>query len=230
MVAHLQDLQSYEDSVNKPYVHLLDGGLSDNLGMRGVLEVLDDMEALSYLGVPTPLDSVRRIIIFIVNSRSAPKTDWDKSEHPPSEIGVLIKATGVPIDHYSYDTVETVKDIIARWQNMRMLRESAAFAANKDPAVAQALRTPNINLYAIDVSFGALKDQAERDYLNNLPTSFVLPPEAVDRLRAAARTIIMDSPDFKRLLKDAGSRIVVGSPAAGSTGTGGAPLNSPASH
>ena len=208
VLAHLQDLKSYEDSEHRPYVHLLDGGLSDNLGMRGVLEVLDDLEALSYLGLPSPLEHVRRIIIFIVNSRSNPKTDWDEKERPPGEITLLIKATGVPIDHYSYDTVETVKDTVARWQAMRRLRESAAFAGNKDPAVAQALRTPNIDLYAIDVSFDALKDAEEREYLNNLPTSFVLPPEAVDRLRAAARRIVMDSPDFKRLLKDAGARIV----------------------
>ena len=36
----------------------------------------------------------------------------------------------------------------------------------------------------------------------------MLPAEAVDRLRAAAGTIIMDSPEFQRLLKDLGARIV----------------------
>jgi NTE family protein len=41
-----------------------------------------------------------------------------------------------------------------------------------------------------------------------LPTSFVLPDEAVDRLRAAAAKIILESPDFQRMLKDAGARIV----------------------
>ncbi|MGA8031624.1 MAG: patatin-like phospholipase family protein, partial [Casimicrobiaceae bacterium] len=179
------------------------------LGMRGVLEVLDDLEALSYLGQPSPLDHVRRIIVFVVNSRSSPRTDWDEHEHPPGAITLLIKATGVPIDHYSSDTVESLKDTLARWQAMRRVRASAAFAANKDPAVAQALRTPDIDLYAIDVSFDALKDPAERDYLNELPTSFVLPPEAVDRLRADAATIIHESPDFKRLLKDVGGRIIM---------------------
>jgi NTE family protein len=50
------------------------------------------------------------------------------------------------------------------------------------------------------------------EYLNQQPTSFVLPPEAVDRLRAAAGRIILDSPEFQRLLKDVGARIV---PSAG---------------
>ena len=207
VMAQIHDLQSYAQG-DKPYIHLVDGGLSDNLGMRAVLEVLEEIEALSMLGQPTPLDHVRRMVIVIVNSLSTPKTNWDQSERPPGDITLLIKATGVPIDHYSYDSVETLRDIIANWQKMRRLRDSAAFKANTDPAIAALLRTPDIDLYAIDVSFSALKDAEERDYLNNLPTSFVLPPEAVDRLRAAAGKIILDSPDFQRLLKDTGAHIV----------------------
>ena len=77
---------------------------------------------------------------------------------------------------------------------MRMIRNSAAFAANKDPAVAAALRVPAAEIYAIDVSFAALKDKKELDYLNRQPTTFVLEPEAVDRLRAAGGTIIRIRP------------------------------------
>ena len=98
---------------------------------------------------------------------------------------------------------------------MKLLRESAAFAANRDPAVTAALRTPDATIYAIDVSFAALKDKAEIEYLNQLPTSFYLPDEAVDRLRAAAGKAIMASPDFQRLLKDMGTRIVSAPPRAG---------------
>jgi NTE family protein len=218
-LTRFQDLMWYDDGAARPYVHVLDGGLSDNLGMRGILETVEDLEALNSVGQPTPLDNVRRIIVFIVNSRSNPKSDWYEKERPPGEFPLLIKATGVPIDHYSADTVETLKDIVARWQTMRRLRESAAFDASRDPSLAQQIKTPDIDLYAIDVSFPALKDEAERDYLNELPTTFFLPPEAIDRLRAAAATIIRDSPEFKRLLKDAGARIVTepqapGSPAA----------------
>ena len=205
----LRDLMLYDDGARRPYIHLLDGGLSDNLGMRAVLETVQDLEALSSVGQPSPLDNVRRIIVFVVNSRSSPKTDWYEKEKSPGEITLLIQATGVPIDHYSSDTIEQLRDTIARWQTMRRLRESTAFDANKDPSLAKALNTPDIDLYAIDVSFDALKDGAEREYLNNLPTSFVLSPEAVDRLRAAAATLVRESPDFKRLLKDAGARIVL---------------------
>ena len=114
----------------------------------------------------------------------------------------------MPIDRYSFETVELLRDMIARWDTMRRIRESGALDVSKDPSLAAIMRAPSTRLYAIDVSFPRLKDPAEFAYLNDLPTSFVLPPEAVDRLRAAAGTIMLDSPDFQRLLKDIGAKVV----------------------
>jgi NTE family protein len=68
--------------------------------------------------------------------------------------------------------------------------------------------SPHADIYVIDLSFKALQDKSERDYLNQLPTSFALPPEAVDRLRAAARTLILNSPDLQQALRDEGARII----------------------
>jgi NTE family protein len=213
---HLREIQSYEDGVDRPYIHLVDGGLADNLGVRGVLEALETLEALHLAGVKTPLAGARRIIVFVVNSLSSPRTNWDKSERPPGDLTLLLKATGVPIDHYSYEAVELLKDITARWQNMRRIRLSVTSTGIKDPLLTRLTDVPNAEIYAIDVSFPSLKDKAELEYLNDLPTSFVLPAEAVDRLRAAAGKIVLESPDFQRLLKDAGARIVPHSQASGS--------------
>ena len=173
-----------------------------------MLDALEILEALHDAGLPSPLDGARRIIVISVNSLSSPPTNWDESEAPPGTVDILLKAAGTPIDAFSYETVERLRDTAARWQTLRRIRNSPAYAANKDPAVAAALRVPEAEIYAIDVSFPRLKDKAELDYLNQQPTSFVLPAEAVDRLRAAAGTILMDSPDFKRLLKDVGARVV----------------------
>ena len=205
---NLQEVLSYGNGGNRPYIHLVDGGVSDNLGMRGVLDALEALEALHAVHQPTPLDRVRRIIVIVVNSLSSPKIDWDQSESPPGTLEILLRATGVPIDHYSYEAIELLKDTAARWQTMRRLRAAAAFAGDKDPAVADALNVPDVDVYAINVSFPALTDKAELEYLNQLPTTFVLPGEAVDRLRAAAGTIILSSPEFNRLLKDVGATIV----------------------
>ena len=127
---------------------------------------------------------------------------------PTGHVDILLKAAGTPIDQYSYETTELLKDMASRWRTLQRIGKSAAYATNTDPAVASALRVPNAEIYAIDVSFAALKDKAEFDYLNRQPTTFVLPAEAVDRLRAAAGTIILDSPEFQRLLKDVGASIM----------------------
>jgi NTE family protein len=207
-IRSLRAEQAFGDGVHRPYLHLVDGGVSDNVGMRAVLDALQVLEALHEAGVPSPFDNARRIIVFIVNSVSSPPTNWDESEAPPGTVDILLKAAGTPIDAFSYEAVELLKDTAAYWQTMRKVRNSPAYATNKDPAVAAALRVPEAEIYAIDVSFPQLKDKAEVAYLNQQPTSFVLPPEAVDRLRKAAGTIIQDSPEFKRLLKDVGARIV----------------------
>jgi NTE family protein len=207
-VRSLRAEESFRDSEQRPFLHLVDGGVSDNLGMRGVLDTLEISEALHDAGLPSPLDGKRRVIVFIVNSMSTLPTDWDQSESPPGSVQVLLKAAGTPIDAFSFEAVELLRDTAARWNTTREVRSSAAMAVNKDPAVAAALRAPDAEIFAIDVSFSELKDPAERAFLNQQPTTFVLTDEAVDRLRAAAGKIIADSPEFQRLLKDIGGKVV----------------------
>ncbi|MEZ2354933.1 patatin-like phospholipase family protein [Caballeronia sp. RCC_10] len=208
LLKRLQELRELDDAEEDRYFHLVDGAVADNLGLRGVLDILETFEALRLAGQPTPLDHVRRVIIFVVNSVSTPSTNWNASENPPSTLAILSKATGVPIDRYSSESVELLKDIDARWTAMREIGNSLALGKNQDPKLAKLINVPNADIYVIHVAFEDLKDKAERDYFNQLPTSFVLPADAVDRLRAAAGKLILDSPDFQQLLKIAGARIV----------------------
>jgi NTE family protein len=212
----LEERLAFGDGADRPYIHLVDGGVSDNVGMRSVLGALGLMESLHRIGVPTLLDDVRRIVVFVVNSVTEHQRHWDERERPPGTVSQLAQASSVPIEHYSYESVELLKDRQVRWRGLRQLRQSAAFAGNTDPAIAAELSGPDAEIYVVDVSFAALKDQAESSYLKDLPTSFVLPAEAVDRLRSAAGTIIMESPEFQRLLKDVGATILPGIPGEGS--------------
>ena len=189
------------DGKRRPFIHLVDGGVSDNVAMGGVLDALEMLEALYDTDVRSPLDNVRRVIVFIVNSMSEPENRWDLSERPPNSLTVLLQAAGTPIDHSSHATVEQLKDMAFRWSTMQELRAVLSEKGVEGPRLAKLLRTPDAEIYVIDVSFRRLQDKDERFYLNQQPTSFVLPDEAVDRLRAAAGTIIMESPEFQQLLK-----------------------------
>lgn len=208
VLKRLQELRAIGNGAETPYLHLVDGGVADNLGLRGVLDVLTLFEALQEAGQKTPFDHVKRVVVIVVNSLSTPSNEWSKSQDGPGPIAVLLKSSGVPIDRYSGEQVEQLLDIEARWKLYRRIRDVASFANPKDPTALQIEHAPEARLYAIDVSFAALNDKAERAYLNELPTTFVLQDEQVDRLRAAAGRILADSPDFQRLLEDIGAKVV----------------------
>ncbi|MGA8054076.1 MAG: heme-binding protein [Burkholderiales bacterium] len=215
-IRSLRNLQAYGDGKERPYLHLVDGGVADNVGMRGVLDTMEVLEALHAAGQKTRLDNIRRMVVLVVNSMSSPPIAWDRSPSPPGTVAILLKSAGVPIDQFSFESIELLRDIGTRWRTMRTIRESPEFKASRDPKIAAITRTPDTEVYAIDVSFAQLRDEAEREYLNGLPTSFVLPDEAVDRLRAAAGKLIMDSPEFQRLLRDVGARVVEPPPSGSS--------------
>ena len=197
----LRELEELDDAVEDPYLHLVDGAVADNLGLRGVLDSLETFEALKTTGEATPLDHVRRLIIFVVNSVSTPRTDWNMAENPPGTLSILTKASGVPVDRYASESVELLKDIDARWTSLREIRDSASFQSDQEWRIAEIKNAPNVDIFTVEVSFAELKDKAERAYVNELPTSFALPAEAVDRLRSAAAKIVLESPELRDAMK-----------------------------
>jgi hypothetical protein len=78
--------------------------------------------------------------------------------------------------HYSYEAVELLKDIEARWDTARRIRKLAGCATNPQSPVCTAMRVPDAEIYAIDVSFPALPDRGTR-----------FPESAADFVRIDAR-------------------------------------------
>ena len=202
-VQRYREMQAFQNSKDRPYIHLVDGGVADNLGVRGVLEALDELAVSSAFRGEVGFGDIRRIVLLVVNARSAPKTDWDRHESPPGFIGQLLQASGVPIERYSFETIELMKDRaeIMKWR--RELMVARARLAGATEAVAEA-SVPKITLHAIDVSFDAIPDPEERALFTNLPTSFVLPAEDVDRLREIAGRLLRQSTEYTSLISDLG--------------------------
>jgi NTE family protein len=144
-------------------------------------------------------------VLIVVNARSAPRTDWDRSETPPGFAAQLLQASSVPIDRYSFETIETMKDRqeVYAWRRELLVARARLAGATEAQAEASVV-LPKVNLHTLDVSFDNLPDPKERAYLMNLPTTFVLPAEDVDRLRAAAGQLLRQSQDFQSVLRDLG--------------------------
>jgi NTE family protein len=199
-----RDMQEFQKSKERPYIHLVDGGVSDNLGMRAILEGMEELEASPAYRTTVGLQGLRRIVVIVVNSRSSPDTNWDKGEPAPGVFSQLLQSSSVPIDRYSYESVELLKDIVHGWTIKRELTIARARLAGESEAAAKA-SVPDIDVFAIDVSFDSIEDTKERAYFMNLPTSFVLPAQDVDRLRAIAGELLRQSGDYQRLLKQLGA-------------------------
>jgi NTE family protein len=202
-IQRYREMEAFQNSTDRPYLHLVDGGVADNIGVRGVLEALEELAASAEFQGQIGFGVIRRIVLIVVNARSAPRTDWDKQESPPGTIGQLLQASGVPIDRYSFETVELMKDRaeITKWR--RDLRVAQARLAGMSEAQAEA-SVPKISLEVLDVSFDAIPDPKERDYFLNLPTSFVLKPEEVDKLREVAGRLLRQAPEYQTIVHEMG--------------------------
>ena len=139
-----------------------------------------------------------------MNARSAP-APTGRHESPPGIVGQLLQAS-VPIDRYSFETVELMKDRaeIAVWR--RELLVARARLAGATEAQAEA-SVPKITLQVLDISFDAIPDLDERGYFMNLPTSFVLPAEDVDRLREIAGRLLRQSAAYESVVRDLGGTL-----------------------
>jgi NTE family protein len=186
-----------QNSRERPYIHLVDGGLSDNLALYGPVDMLQELLRNPRLRAAVGAGGLRRVAIIIVNARSAPSFDFDKVPSGPGTFELLMQSISVPMNHYSTEGIAALQDIATIWRQQVQLD---ADARRLGEAVATADPLPAVEFSVVDVSFEAVADPREREYLQNLPTSFALPDEAVDRLRAAAAKVLRDSPAFREFV------------------------------
>ena len=185
------------DSSKKPYIHLVDGGVADNLGLRAVLERVtlmgDPWTTLKY----ARMDNVHKIVFVVVNAETEIDTKWDRSKKIPAFGAMLESYSSIAIARYNMETVALLRESFPRWSD-----EIRRGRCGPGKVTDQPGSCGDIEFYLVEVRFDALDDEAERSYLKRLPTSFALKPEQVDKLRDAARRILTKSREFQRLLQD----------------------------
>ena len=179
----LREILSYLDRAQRPYIHLLDGGLADNIGVRGLIETAALMGGLDHAFKTAGLRPVRKMVFIMVNAETEGDRSPDQSADVPSFMQVLRALVDVPINRYSYETQVFGRQSAETWQRVH--------EAGGDP----------VDLYLVEVSLNAIADPAEREILNAVPTTLQLPRPTIDRIRRAASTLLDASPDFRRLLE-----------------------------
>jgi NTE family protein len=177
------ELRSMLDRKQRPYLHLVDGGVSDNLGLRPLLDIMHVIEGNRNLVADLKVGDVKRVVVVSANAQASPDKDWDRDPWPPGSVTVAAAAAAHALDRYSLETIEVFRSEFVRWQ--------------------RALGgTGDIELYPIMLNFSKFQDPQQRHFFLNLPTSFFLPTADVDALRQAGRELLNADPHFQRLLKE----------------------------
>ncbi|MDQ1335274.1 MAG: hypothetical protein QG552_2224 [Thermodesulfobacteriota bacterium] len=191
------NMMPFLDSQRKPYIHLVDGGVADNLGLRAALE------RVTLMGSPwttlqyARMENVHKIVFVLVNAETEIDDKWDRSEIIPPFAAMLDSYSSIAIERYNMETVALLMESFPRWAD-----EIRRGRCGSQPISAEPGSCGDIEFYLVQVKFDALDDEAERSVLKRLPTSFVLKPEEVDHLRDSARRILADSKEFQRLIHD----------------------------
>jgi NTE family protein len=188
----------YVDRENKPYIHLYDGGLSDNLGVRSYLNILSVMggayEALKFRG----LADTRHMLILVVNSQTELDPKFDHNEHALGLSETIATSSSIPLNEYTFETMTLLRQLGREIEGQIAEHRCADYAATGVPTEG----CDDIQVSIVDVSFDELPEEKDRKYLKHLPTSFRLTPEAVDKLRWAAKEILTNSGEFQRIINE----------------------------
>jgi NTE family protein len=187
-----KELLSYLDADKRPYIHLLDGGLSDNMALRGTLEGVLVMGGLENILKNAGVKKVKKLVFISINAETSPDVKTYRSDEIPVFSRAFSSLVDIPINRYSADTLLIMRFAAERWRS-----ELRSRLANEDSVLA-----PDADIYFIDVSLGAVDDTTEQEYLMKIPTTLYLTDEQIDRLLVAAARLIHRDPDFQRLMRD----------------------------
>jgi NTE family protein len=178
----LEGYYSYRDKEKRPYIHLVDGGITDNLGVRTLYERIEAaggaLNAFKVSGTPLP----EYLVIIVVNAQTRAENPIDSSNKTPANLDVVSAVSSAQIERYTLETLLLLENSLEKW--------------------AKELTTPEhkVTPYFIKLDFESIADEKVRLLFNNMATSFSLPDEEVDNLIKAGHVLLRQSPEYQRLI------------------------------
>ncbi|PCI77575.1 MAG: hypothetical protein COB20_07625 [SAR86 cluster bacterium] len=208
-LANIADIrQSYYKSNlstegHRNYVHLIDGGVVDNIGLRGITDALE-YNMLPYSIVQKlNLEEIKKILIIVVDAAGVEKTRRDKSPAVPGIFDNIYQTASVPVGRISDDTINLIeakveefnKDYEARQQCGELLADECPAVQSIDPDALQP-----VDLYISEVSFDFIEDVHRRFAFQTIPTNFDLSPKVNKALFSIACELLVNDERLKELL------------------------------
>ena len=191
-------MRKFSNREQLPYLHLLDGGLTDNLGVRPFLNRLTLAGTSWDLAKDMGQADVHRMLVVVVNAESEMNVSFRESNVDMSLFDAITAATSIPLNEYTFDSLTLLRLAFDGIANQFKKGRCEAWAATRKSTEG----CDDFEFYFVVVEFDKLVDRKESQRLKHLPTSFYLPVEDVNALRHAAREIMTESRDFQKFMRD----------------------------
>jgi predicted acylesterase/phospholipase RssA len=199
-----QQLISYRrDLGTRPYVHLLDGGLADNIGLRGPYVALSGQDSAWSVYTKINQRRIRRVLVITANARTGRDPGWDMRPSPPGISGVLGLVTTGPMGNYSFETVQLIAEHFGKLNADRESLDACdRLAKPQCPAFSLPFEPPApVTFHAVELAFDKVTDDDRlKRCLEGFATSFTLPRAQVTLLRQVAQRLLMVSPEFREAM------------------------------
>lgn len=195
--AYAGALDAYQNAGPHDYVKLLDGGLTDNIGVTGF--TLERSAAGTPYGPLSPLEAVRlnTLIFIVVDAGSGSNKAWTKSLHGPKASELFNVTTSTTFAASVRDEFDALTLAVSQWKG-----ELVRFRCGLPGSTVSAYRGSaggwncrDVRLVVQHLSFADL-DPATEAKLNDIPTRLRLPVDQVDLLIGAGRKALEINPDI----------------------------------
>jgi NTE family protein len=175
-------LDSYLDKEDRRYIHLVDGGISDNLGVRSGYERVHILGGAQQASEVLAGRAPSVIALIVVNAQTRPERPMDLSSRAPGSSTVLGALTDAQLQRYNVESIALMQDSLKQW--------------------SKELSTPDqaVTPYFIQLDFESIADPETRVLFNNVATSLALPADEVDNLIEAGHRLLRQSAKFQELV------------------------------
>lgn len=185
----VESMEHYLDDKNPPYATLVDGGVTDNLGLRAIYRnMMLSGGAVKLFYSKKETAPIQHIVVVVVNASTTAVTKIGRSDVIPSIFDVLTAVTDIQLHLYNTESNTLLRDELVQLVETLSKADSA------------------IQPYFIEVSIEDVDDPEKSLYLNEIPTSFSLEKEQADTVIAVGRQLLRQNEEFRRLLTNLGAK------------------------
>ncbi len=195
-------IQRYREKADVKFVKLLDGGMTDNLGLSGfVLELAAATKPYQPL-TPRQVVNLKRFLFVVVDAGRPPGGDLAKEADSPELMDLIQAVSDTAVDANVRAAYDAFVGEMEKWRE-RMID----YRCGLTPPEVATLRGSTegwdcrgLSLQVAKVSFDQMREPSVRARLEKIPTRFKIPKDDVDLLISSAGSLLRQNPNYKEFL------------------------------